>query len=76
MEALELTAQVQILTLLLWSCVILDKFLESLCLTGTKVHPVASYPLPRDGTSYFLLPDPIPFRGWGGPGFEHDVLFC
>lgn len=62
---LELNCQVQILTLLLLSCVILDKFLESLGLTGTKVHTVASYPVPRNGTSYFLLPDPISLQRLG-----------
>lgn len=33
-EALELTAQFQILPLLLISCVTLDKLVNSLCLTG------------------------------------------
>lgn len=72
MEALELTAQIQILTLLLWSCVILDKFLESLCLTGTKVYTVASYPFPRDGTSFFSL---IPFHSGAGEGLDLNMTF-
>ena len=51
----------------------MDKFLESLCLTGTKVHTVASYRLPRNGTSYFLTL--IPFHSEAGEDLDLNMTF-